>query len=237
MMNKKKILLVDDDECLREEFCDELNKKYDVIEAEGYHSAVSAYRENSVDLTILDINFPNEGKNGIDVLKEIKQIDRFAPVIMFSVNDEINTAVECIRLGAYDYLEKKASISVYQELLIKIEECFKRESEKRFLENIVYQKQQEYPLVYRSKQMTMVVEKIKTIENTRFLIVGESGVGKSLIAYHSNQYLSKNGVPRPFVEENCAALRPDTIQDVLFGHIRGAYTGSVSDKPQNSQAS
>ncbi|MBN1113904.1 MAG: sigma-54-dependent Fis family transcriptional regulator [Oligoflexia bacterium] len=227
-MIKPLILIVDDDEIIRSSVIHILGEKYDFIEADDFESGIRAYSGNDISLSILDIEF-EKSKNGIDLLKEIKKADSQAHVIMLSSFTDIGRAITSMKNGASDYIPK-TSESIEQELGFRIEQILERDMESRALRSSANFQCENNMLVFGSDKLKTIFEEIKSVGNIRILIEGETGTGKTPVAIYANSVLSEKG-KRPFVSINCAGLTKERFQDQMFGHKKGAYTGSVNDIP------
>ncbi len=204
-----------------------------VLEDEGYSvetvgsgaDCLHLLERRNFDLIFLDIWLP--GKDGIDVLKEIRSRRPLQYVIMISGHGTIETAVQATKLGAFDFIEKPLSL---EKLLLVLEHALKQkrlEEENRSLKDLV---RQETTMIGESVPMIALRQQIQYAAPTegRILIYGENGTGKELVAR-----LIHLGSPRreqPFVEVNCAAIPEDLIESELFGSEKGAYTGSTETR-------
>ena len=228
-MNKVKIILiVDDDSITRHAVKTLLNRDYYVMEAENYQQAMDVFNKNDVALAIVDI-YLEDVKTGLDVLVDFKKEDKTLPVIMLSNASDSNTIVKCIKLGAYDYISKQ-NLTNYDDLTIKIHNCFKKEKEALIIEEFERTTDNNYPIIFGSKVMQQILGDMQTAGEMNIIIEGETGVGKTPIAKYANTLASKKGnSPRPFVRINCAGLSSQRIQADLFGHKKGSFTGAISD--------
>jgi two-component system, NtrC family, response regulator PilR len=224
-----KILVVDDEQSMRD-FLSILLKKegHDVVMAENGTSALKAVQSEIFDLVISDIKMP--GLDGIDVLKTTKDISPETIVIMITAFATTETAIEAMKLGAYDYIIKPFKID---ELKLIINNSL----EKRHLrkENILLKREIEaragfVNFIGKSESMQKIFALIQKIAETSstVLITGESGTGKELVAraIHFNSP-RRNG---PFVTVNCGALPETLLESELFGYMKGAFTGATSNK-------
>lgn len=227
MKNNEAILVVEDDFITRKAISLTIGSKYDVVEASDYDSAMSQYSGNNVILTVLDINY-NKDKDGIDVLRAIKKMDCTAPVIILSSSVQTDVVVECMKIGAYDYITKNVD-KITSELLLRIDSALKRNMEQRSYESLKLSLNDKYSIISDSVKIKSILEEIDAVGNMNILIEGETGVGKTPVAKYANTVMSRNQ-GRPFVRINCAGLNRERLQDELFGHIKGAYTGAVSDR-------
>ncbi|MFH1729751.1 MAG: sigma-54 dependent transcriptional regulator [Pseudomonadota bacterium] len=225
---QKKLLIADDEYSVRASLSLILGKKYSIVEADSFTSCIDAYKNNDISLTILDIDF-KEDKDGLNLLKQIRQIDKSAPVIMLSDIISINKIVESMKLGAYDYIAK-SSDNLKEDLLIRIENCLRRSVREKCYELLKTKVKKEHHIVTQDKSILAALNEINSIGEMNILIEGETGVGKTPVALYANTVLSSSSKARPFVRINCAGLNRARLQDELFGHKKGAYTGAENDK-------
>jgi two-component system, NtrC family, nitrogen regulation response regulator NtrX len=217
------ILLIDDEHEIRSTLSAALGRRgYRVDTALNIASAKTRLMGH-FDLIMLDVMLPDG--DGLDLLRQIVEMEKHPPVLMISGHSGIETAVKAIQIGASDFLEKPLSLD---RVLITIDNVLKTErlrAENRSLAKLAYGE-----LIGRSKEIKRIVKEIENVaaRSTRFLILGENGTGKELIARLIHQKsLYKSG---RFVPVNCAALPAELIESELFGHIKGSFTGAVSDK-------
>jgi DNA-binding NtrC family response regulator len=226
-MEKKKILIVDDDEYMRESIKETLKRKgYDVEGVESGKKAIDLCQNVFYDMVISDMKMP--GMTGIELLEKLKQYDPDIPFLMITAYGAIESAVEAIKKGAYDFIQK--SPNLVDELELHVERILQYRvllNENKRLKSALH-KQWDY--VGTSPSMEEIRTLVATVASSRstILITGESGTGKELIA-RSIHYLSPrhNG---PFVKVNCAALPEGLIESELFGHEKGAFTGAINRK-------
>ena len=226
-MEQKRILIVDDDEYIRESIRETLRRKnYDAEGADNGKEALELFQHEAYDMVISDMKMP--GMTGIELLERMKQHDPDIPFLMITAYGAIESAVEAIKKGAYDFIQK--SPSLVDELEIHVERILEYRvllNENKQLKSAL-NKQWDY--VGSSPSMENIRKLVATVAKSRstVLITGESGTGKELIA-RSIHYLSPrhNG---PFVKVNCAALPEGLIESELFGHEKGAFTGAINRK-------
>jgi DNA-binding NtrC family response regulator len=225
-MAAKRILVVDDDALFRDFLKETLDRKeYDVETAEEGLTAVKKMKEADYDLVLSDIRMPE--MDGIQVLEHANRLQPQARVLMITAHASIANAVEAMRKGAHDYIEKPCSPD---EIEIRIERALENQHLHQENQRLRSELQEKYSfgnMVGKSRKMEEVYELIGTVAKSRstILITGESGTGKELVAraIHYNS-------PRrtgPFIKLNCAALPQELIESELFGHERGAFTGAV----------
>ena len=223
------ILAVDDDSVA----CELLRE---VLEQEGYQVstattgqvAIDLAREVPFDLAIIDIRMPDI--SGIEVLKAVKRANAQMPVLMTTAYSSMNTAIEAIREGAYDYLSKPCKM---EELTLTVERAL--EQSKLLRENLYFRQElrEKYKfenIVGTTPAMLAVYKTVARLVDSKatVLVQGESGTGKELIA----RAIHFNGprAERPFVAVECASLAEALLESELFGHVRGAFTGAVDTK-------
>jgi DNA-binding NtrC family response regulator len=224
-----RILVVDDDDSFREGLKGILDaEEYETSTAQDGSAAISALQSEQFDLILLDIEMPRV--NGIDVLKNIKNSFYDCQVIMLTGLNDVQTAVACIKLGAYDYLLKPCP---GEELLTAVQRALERK--RLLLQNIAFKT--ELARIAASSSIVShhpsVLEILRTAmkvapTDTPVLIEGESGTGKELIA----NYIHKNSLrsEEPFVVLNCASMQESLLESELFGHEKGSFTDASKEK-------
>ena len=224
-----RILVVDDERSMRELLAIVLRRDgYDVILAENGRTALGVLERESIDLLFSDIKMPD--MSGVEVLRAAKQIDQDILGIMITAFASTDTAVEALRMGAYDYLSKPFDVD---ELKIVVRNALERRQlrqENVLLKRALQTTHQFSNIVGRSDAMLAVFKLIETVAptNSTILVTGESGTGKELVAraIHYNS-LRRD---RPLVAVNCGALPEQLLESELFGHVRGAFTGAATNK-------
>ena len=225
-MNRR-VLIVDDEPGIR-------GALSQLLEFEGYEvkavptavDGLKEYERWKPDLVFLDVKMA--GIDGIEALKAIRTHDPNAIVVMISGHATIQTAVEATQLGAYDIIEKPLDTD---RILVTLRNALQHLDLQDENKNLKERIQSRYEIVGRSYAIRAVIDKIEKVAATpaRVLITGENGTGKELVAraVHS-QSPRKEG---PFIEVNCAAIPGELIESELFGHMKGSFTGAVSDRP------
>ena len=228
-MSKSSIHVIDDEPVIRDVLEQLLRAEgYDVELSESGEAALPKFADSSCDLVLLDLLMP--GRNGLEVLPEIKKIRPSAIVIIITAYASVESAIEAMKIGAYDYVQKPFK---HEDLLLTIERALAHKTlqdENSRLREELQRKFSFSNILGRSRPMERVFELIKAAAPTRstILVQGESGTGKELAAraIHANS-------PRaafPFVVVNSGALPPDLLESHLFGHVKGAFTGAVTEK-------
>ena len=222
-----KILIVDDETA----HCRMLEavlkaEKYQTQRAQDGQSAIEAVKERFYDLILMDIRMNRVG--GIEALKKIKEISPDIPILMMTAYASVDTAVQAMRSGAYDYLTKPLDIDELKILVAKALRHHQLEKENIFLKEQLGSRFDFSNIIGRSRTMKELLETVAMVapSEATVLILGESGTGKELIAnaIHQNSPRSSH----PFIKVNCAALPETLLESELFGHERGAFTGAVS---------
>jgi DNA-binding NtrC family response regulator len=226
---RRKILIVDDEPTVRDSLRLLLKTNFDVRVAEDGEAALGAVDEALPDLILLDVMMPK--LDGIEVLKRLHEKHRGIPVIMLTASNTVRTAVQAMKCGAQDFLNKPFDVEELTSLIIATLDKGDGEPEadvERTTGSRRIQIAADFgPMVGRSQQMADVFARIENVaaRDTTVLITGESGTGKELVARQIHERSSrKNG---PFVAINCAAIPESLIESELFGHEKGAFTHAV----------
>jgi len=227
---KLSLLIVDDDEAMRDTLSDVLKKKgYEVSVASSGNDALLAIRKNIVDLIVLDMRLPD--LDGIEVLKRVKEFDTEILVIMMTAYSDVQTAVSAMKSGAYHYINKPFEL---EELKLLIEKGLETKSLINEVRRLRRQQREDYQNIHihgTSPQIQSVRELIGMISKTQktsVLIQGESGTGKELAA-NAVHYSSKRS-PRPLMKINCSAIPDTLLESELFGYEKGAFTDAKATK-------
>jgi len=225
MKHKHKVLFVDDDKTFSKVMKRELSRmRYSVVCADSGESALDELKKQGFDVIILDIKMP--GMGGLKALKKIKKTDSETEVIMLTGRATIDSAVESMKMGAYDYITKPCRLNELDILLKKAYEKKQLSRENTSLRRLTTSKGQDKVMLSRSKKMKPVfnlIDKVAVTDST-VLIQGESGTGKELVARDLHEKSKRNN--HPFVIVNCAALHDTLLESELFGHVKGAFTGA-----------
>jgi len=221
-----KILVIDDEKAIRNTLKDVLEyEKHEVDVAEDGPSGIELFSNNTYDIVLCDIKM--QKMDGIEVLQQITGISTSVPVIMISGHGNIDTAVEAIKKGAFDFLEKPLDLN---RLLITIRNAMDKSSlitQTQVLKNKVSKM---YEIVGESEAIKKVKEMIDRVAPTeaRVLITGANGTGKELVAHQIHEKSSR--AKGPFVEVNCAAIPSELIESELFGHEKGSFTSAIKQR-------
>jgi two-component system response regulator AtoC len=225
----KRILIVDDEENLRHMLSVILKKQgYAVASAANGREALTQLSHGSFDFVLSDILMPQLDGKGL--LRELSGLGIETTVIMMSAYGTIDTAVECMKLGAYDFISKPFKNDEIVMVLKKAEEREGLKDENRRLKEEMRKESSFASIISRSSKMQQVFDLIRKVcdYKTTILIMGESGTGKELVARALHfEGCRKNA---PFVAVNCAAIPENLLESELFGHVKGAFTDAVADK-------
>ena len=229
-MNKDKILIVDDDEVMRQTITLNLSEKgYVIYTAETSLIAEEIFRKEKPDLVITDVRMP--AKDGIELLKSLKDIASHIPVLLITAFDDVDAIIKAMQLGAYDYVDKTID---KDRLNFIVERALESKHLSDRLEAIASENS-EVPkaldqLIGKSEPIREIIKNIGRISSNRVnvLIEGESGTGKEVIArFIHNRGITNN---KPFIAVNCIALSKTLLESELFGHEKGAFTGAEREK-------
>ena len=228
MAERSKVLVVEDDERIRTLFEDALSVLgYHVTTASTGAEAIELIQGQLFDTVLCDIRMPK--MDGLEILREIKRHDPSVEVVMVTGYPTVNTAVEALKLGAYDYLAKPVRLEELQHLMARLTE---RRLLRREVSSLRSRLGEQLPLkemIGPSPQMTRVKEVVAKMATTDspVLIEGESGTGKDLVAAAIHRLSTRS--KGPFIPVNCGAVPPDLLESEFFGHVRGAFSGAVAD--------
>ena len=223
-----RIIIIEDEISIRnvlKSILIEENKNYVIDEASNGEEGVKKIFANNYDLALCDIKMPK--LDGLEVLKKSKNLDYDLPFIMISGHGDLDTAVECIKNGAYDYIGKPPDLN---RLLTTIRNGLNNKNlnqENKILKKRVKQK---YQMIGESKELKKIENIINKVAstNSRVLITGENGTGKELVAHAIHEKSNRSRIP--MVEVNCAAIPSELIESELFGHEKGSFTSANKQK-------
>ncbi len=223
-----KILIIEDERSIRNvlrNILSDEDKTYDVLDAEDGIKGLEIVKKTSLDLVLCDIKMPK--MDGVEVLEEIMKYSPELPVLMISGHGDIETAVETMRKGAYDYISKPPDLN---RLLNSVRNALDKGSlvvENKQLKKKISKK---YEMVGSSEKLNDIKEMIEKVapSDARVLITGPNGVGKEIVAHwlHQKSNRSKNAM----LEVNCAAIPSELIESELFGHEKGAFTSAIKQR-------
>jgi DNA-binding NtrC family response regulator len=225
----RKVLLVDDDEAFRRVVSAELSRRgYSVATANGGRAALDEVRKAEFDVILLDLRMPD--MDGIEVLKRLRDLDVSAGVVVLTGHGTIDTAIQAIRLGAYDYLEKPCPMEKVELTIQRTCEHFGLLARQKILQDGYSPPDVRPDLVGASPAFQKLRQNVTRIarSDATTLILGETGVGKDMVA----KLLHREGPRREaaFVVVDCAALHEELLQSELFGHEKGAFSGATRQK-------
>lgn len=221
-----RILVIDDERSIRNTLKDILEyEKYQVDLAENGPTGLEKLKTGEYDVVLCDIKMP--GMDGLEVLEKLADQEYDSPVVMISGHGNIDTAVEAIKKGAFDFIEKPLDLN---RLLITIRNAMDKSNlvtETKILKKKVNKK---YEIVGKSEAIRKVIEMADRVARTdaRVLITGSNGTGKELIARRIHDLSQR--ASGPFVEVNCAAIPSELIESELFGHEKGAFTSAIKQR-------
>jgi DNA-binding NtrC family response regulator len=232
--NMAKILIIEDESAIRrvlKKIISEENDAYEVEEAEDGLEGIEKIKSNDYDLVLCDIKMPK--MDGVEVLEKVKKIKPEVPMVMISGHGDLDTAVNTMRLGAFDYISKPPDLN---RLLNTVRNALDRKElvvENKRLKKKVSKK---YEMIGESDAISHIKEIIEKVASTdaRVLITGPNGTGKELVAHWLHE--KSDRVKAPMIEVNCAAIPSELIESELFGHVKGSFTGANKDRAGKFEA-
>jgi two-component system, NtrC family, nitrogen regulation response regulator NtrX len=229
-----KILVIEDEAAIRRvlgKILSEENDTYKVEEAEDGLVGFEKIKNDDYDLVLCDIKMPK--MDGVEVLEAVKKIKPEIPFVMISGHGDIETAINTMRLGAFDYISKPPDLN---RLLTTVRNALDRKT--LVAENKTLKKKvsKSYEMVGNSGPINHIKEIIEKVAPTeaRVLITGPNGTGKELVAHWLHEKSERAAAP--FIEVNCAAIPSELIESELFGHVKGAFTSAVKDRAGKFEA-
>ena len=229
-----KILIIEDEAAIRRvlsKILAEENDSYKIEEAEDGQQGIEKIKENDFDLVLCDIKMPK--MDGVEVLEEVKKIKPEIPFVMISGHGDLETAVQTMRLGAFDYISKPPDLN---RLLNTVRNALDRKT--LVVENKRLKKKvsKNYEMIGSSEPINLIKDIIEKVAPTdaRVLITGPNGTGKELVAHWLHEKSERSA--SPFIEVNCAAIPSELIESELFGHVKGAFTSAVKDRAGKFEA-
>src|SRR6185503_10545195 len=228
---KKQVLIVDDEPNLRKILAAQLSRDgYDVLLAEDGEQGLALLKEHHIDLVITDLKMPKV--DGMTLLREAITEQPELPIVMITAHGTVDTAVEALKLGAFDYLTKPFDKDEVRQIVAKALKTRELAGEEATNEGTGKDVPgARFGIIGQSPGLTEVYTVLERVADspTTVLITGESGTGKELVARALHDHSSRKG--RPFIKVNCAAIPKELIESELFGYERGAFTGAVTSKP------
>jgi len=229
-----KILIVEDEAAIRRvlvKILSEENDAYQVEEAVDGLDGIEKIKKEDYDLVLCDIKMPK--MDGVEVLEVSKKLKPEIPIVMISGHGDLDTAVNTMRLGAFDYISKPPDLN---RLLNTVRNALDRKE--LVVENKLLKKKvsKNFEMIGESKAITLIKNMIEKVAQTdaRVLITGSNGTGKELVAHWLHEKSDRaNG---PMIEVNCAAIPSELIESELFGHVKGAFTSAVKDRAGKFEA-
>ncbi|MDA9602857.1 sigma-54 dependent transcriptional regulator [Flavobacteriaceae bacterium] len=229
-----RILLIEDEEPIRRvlvRILSEEDAQYKITEAVDGKKGFHLLNKESFDLVLCDIKMPK--MDGIEVLQKAKNSKINTPFIMLTGHGNVETAVEAMKLGAYDFISKPPDLN---RLLTSVRHALENKSLRSENKKLKSKVDQKFKIIGLSKPIIEMKEMISKVATTdaRILITGENGTGKELVAHQLHRQSNRNS--ENFVEVNCAAIPSELIESELFGHIKGAFTSAVKDRSGKFEA-
>lgn len=229
-----KILVIEDEAAIRRvltKILSEENDTYQVDEAENGLQGVEKIKNEDYDLILCDIKMPK--MDGVEVLEATKKIKPEIPMVMISGHGDLETAVNTMRLGAFDYISKPPDLN---RLLNTVRNAL--DKKQLVVENKILKKKvsKNYQMIGDSEAINHIKTMIDKVATTdaRVLITGPNGTGKELVAHQLHEKSDRSSFP--LIEVNCAAIPSELIESELFGHVKGAFTSAVKDRAGKFEA-
>lgn len=229
-----KILIIEDEAAIRRvltKILSEENDSYVVEEAEDGQQGLEKIKNDDYDLVLCDIKMPK--MDGVEVLEAVKKIKPEIPMVMISGHGDLETAINTMRLGAFDYISKPPDLN---RLLNTVRNALDRK--KLVVENKILKKKvsKNYEMIGDSEAINHIKQIIEKVAQTdaRVLITGPNGTGKELVAHQLHERSERSAAP--LIEVNCAAIPSELIESELFGHVKGAFTSAVKDRAGKFEA-
>ena len=229
-----KILIIEDEAAIRRvltKILSEENDTYSVEEAEDGAKGLEKIKNNDYDLVLCDIKMPK--MDGVEVLEAVKKIKPEIPMVMISGHGDMETAIQTMRLGAFDYISKPPDLN---RLLNTVRNAL--DKKQLVVENKILKKKvsKNYTIIGESEpinRIKLMIDKVAQTE-ARVLITGPNGTGKELVAHQLHEKSQRANFP--LIEVNCAAIPSELIESELFGHVKGAFTSAVKDRAGKFEA-
>ena len=229
-----KILIIEDEEPIRRvlvRILSDEDSSFEIQEASDGKKGIDLIKKESFDLVLCDIKMPKI--DGIELLQRTRKTNSSLPFIMLTGHGNIETAVESMKLGAYDFISKPPDLN---RLINSVRNALEKKelvTENKLLRQKVAKK---YEIIGKSKPIMEIHSMVDKVAQTeaRVLITGESGTGKELVAHNIHERSGRN--KSPFIEVNCAAIPSELIESELFGHLKGSFTSAVKDRQGKFEA-
>lgn len=229
-----KILIIEDEAAIRRvliKILSEENQSYAVEEAEDGVAGLEKIKNSDYDLVLCDIKMPK--MDGVELLEAVKKIKPEIPMVMISGHGDMDTAIQTMKLGAFDYISKPPDLN---RLLNTVRNALDRKQ--LVVENKILKKKvsKNYEMIGDSdpiNHIKLLIEKVAKTE-ARVLITGPNGTGKELVAHQLHEQSERAAAP--MIEVNCAAIPSELIESELFGHVKGAFTSAVKDRAGKFEA-
>lgn len=229
-----KILIIEDEAAIRRvltKILSEENDSYVVEEAEDGQQGLEKIKNDDYDLVLCDIKMPK--MDGVEVLEAVKKIKPEIPMVMISGHGDMETAIQTMRLGAFDYISKPPDLN---RLLNTVRNAL--DKKQLVVENKILKKKvsKNYEMIGESESINhikVMIDKVAPTE-ARVLITGPNGTGKELVAHQLHEKSERSSFP--LIEVNCAAIPSELIESELFGHVKGAFTSAVKDRAGKFEA-
>ncbi len=229
-----KILIIEDEASIRRvlsKILSEENDTYQVEEAEDGVQGLEKIKNTDYDLVLCDIKMPK--MDGEELLESVKKIKPEIPIVMISGHGDMETAINTMRLGAFDYISKPPDLN---RLLNTVRNAL--DKKQLVVENKILKKKvsKNYEMIGNSEPINHIKQMIEKVAPTdaRVLITGPNGTGKELVAHQLHQKSERANAP--IIEVNCAAIPSELIESELFGHVKGAFTSAVKDRAGKFEA-
>ena len=229
-----RILIIEDEASIRRvltKILSEENDTYQVEDAEDGLTGFEKIKNNDYDLVLCDIKMPK--MDGVEVLQAVKKIKPEIPIVMISGHGDMETAIQTMRLGAFDYISKPPDLN---RLLNTVRNALDKKQlvvENKILKKIV---SKNYEMIGESEAINHIKVMIEKVAKTeaRVLITGPNGTGKELVAHQLHEKSERANFP--LIEVNCAAIPSELIESELFGHVKGAFTSAIKDRAGKFEA-
>ena len=229
-----RILIIEDEEPIRRvlvRILTEEDRQYEITEAIDGKKGFNLLEKETFDLVLCDIKMPN--MDGIEVLQKANSKIISTPFIMLTGHGNVETAVEAMKLGAYDFISKPPDLN---RLLTAVRHALENKSLRNENKKLKREVAQKFKIIGESKavkEMREMISKV-AITDARILITGENGTGKELVAHQLHQQSNRSS--NNFIEVNCAAIPSELIESELFGHVKGAFTSAAKDRSGKFEA-